>query len=196
MERREGGTDGRKEGSDEAGWKKQEDCSLMEEGRGEEGSETGAAWDGRSGDKLSDTVEFATESGFECPCGGGGELFLDGERREEKRDREEGREGGRAEADDGGVRSFLARRRQRIDLQTEGGGRRRRSKWKWGRGAQKEEESGDSLGCDCPLARSLGGGKCWKDQKMRAPAPKTTVTQTIEGARKENGWMGKEQRRS
>ena len=67
----------------------------MEEGRGEEGSETGAAWDGRSGDKLSDTVEFATESGFECPCGGGGELFLDGERREEKRDREEGREGGR-----------------------------------------------------------------------------------------------------
>ena len=114
----------------------------MEEGRGEEGSETGAAWDGRSGDKLSDTVEFATESGFECPCGGGGELFLDGERREEKRDREEGREGGRAEADDGGVRSFLARRRQRIDLQTEGGGRRRRSKWKWGRGAQKEEESG------------------------------------------------------
>ena len=29
-----GGTEGRKEGSDEAGWKKQEDCSLMEEGRG------------------------------------------------------------------------------------------------------------------------------------------------------------------
>ena len=196
MERREGGTEGRKEGSDEAGWKKQEDCSLMEEGRGEEGSETGAAWDGRSGDKLSDTVEFATESGFECPCGGGGELFLDGERREEKRDREEGREGGRRRTTEGSVRSSPVDVRGSIYKQKEeedggvrsGSGeeerrRRRRVATRWAAIARS-------------LARALGGGKCWKDQKMRAPAPKTTVTQTIEGARKENRWMGKEQRRS
>ena len=59
----EGGRDGRKEGSDEAGWRKQEDCSLMEGGR--EG-ETGAAWVGRSRDKLGDIGDCATESGIEC----------------------------------------------------------------------------------------------------------------------------------
>ena len=120
----------------------------MEEGRGEEGSETGAAWDGRSGDKLSDTVEFATESGFECPCGGGGELFLDGERREEKRDREEGREGGRRRTTEGSVRSSPVDVRGSIYKQKEeeDGGVRS--------GSGEEEESGDSLGCDCPLARS------------------------------------------
>ena len=195
MERREGGTEGRKEGSDEAGWKKQEDCSLMEEGRGEEGSETGAAWDGRSGDKLSDTVEFATESGFECAYGGGGVLLLDGERREEKRDdREEGREGGRRRTTEGSVRSSPVDVRGSIYKQKEeeDGGVRS--------GSGEEERSRRSRRRVATrlaaIARSLGGGKCWKDQKMRAPAPKTTVTQTIEGARKENRWMGKEQRRS
>ena len=101
---------------------------------------------------MSDTVEFATESGFECAYGGGGVLLLDGERREEKRDdREEGREGG------GGRRRgpFVPRPSTSEDRSTN----RRRRRWKWGRGAQKEEEeeeeSGDSLGCDCPLARPL-----------------------------------------
>ena len=163
---------------------------MQSDGGRERGSETAAAWDGRSRDKLSDTVELATESGFECPCGGDGEGKEGG--KEGQGRREGGKEGRRAEADadDGGVRSRV--RSSPVDVrgsiykqkEEEDGGVRS--------GSGEEEESGDSLGCDCPL----GGGKCWKDQKMRAPAPKTTVTQTIEGARKENRWMGKEQRRS
>ena len=162
MERREG----RKEGSDEAGWKKQEDCSLMEEGRGEEGSETGAAWDGRSGDKLSDTVEFATESGSECPCGGAGELFLDGERREEKRDREEGREGGGGRRRGPFVprpstsedRSTNRRRRKTEGLEVEVG-RRRRVATRWAAIARS-------------LARSVAGNvgrirKCVRQRRKR-----------------------------
>ena len=132
---------------------------------------------------MSDTVELATESGFECPCGG------DGEGKEGGKEGQGRREGGRrrTRTTEGSVRSSPVddvRGSIYKQKEEEDGGVRS--------GSGEEEESGDSLGCDCPL----GGGKCWKDQKMRAPAPKTTVTQTIEGARKESRWMGKEQRRS
>ena len=143
---------------------------------------------------MSDTVELATESGFECPCGGGGELFLDGERREEKRDREEGR---RADARRRGP--FVPRPSTSEDRSTN---RRRRKTEAFevevGKRSAAEGEGGEwrLAGLRLPARSPLGGGKCWKDQKMRAPAPKKTVTQTIEGARKENRWMGKEQRRS